>query len=193
MNGQPDEMVMKTQPKQFWVAFVLNFLLAGAGHIYAGRNQTGAIFLVVNVISWALVVIYIGWVGVMITWIWALADTDAAVKAFNTELEEKKGQIEEKTEKEKQERATDEQEKKETVVTSKDIVEALMKSNKLFSSEIISKEEFEERKATLIGGLQFKEIEGDPDDVLLAIAPMVQSGVISQDEVKALKKVLFTG
>ena len=185
------ELAMTTQPKQFWLAFVLNFFLPGAGHLYAGRNQTGAILLIANVISWSLTFIYIGFVGVLITWVWALVDSDAVVKAYNSALAEKKQQYQERVREEEEERAKSEQEKKETVMTSKDILDALNKANKLYSSEIITQAEFVERKATIIGELQFKKVEGDPDDLLLAIVPLVNSGVISQEEVKAIKEVLY--
>jgi len=181
-NINQDDAFMPTEPKQFWIALLLNLVLPGAGHLYAGQNQVGVILLIINIVSWALVVTGIGVIGVLGSWIYGLATTDRVVKAFNVKVGESQEIIEQQTK--------EEQDRLKNVVSSQAVAESFMKAHKLRSLDIITEPEFVARKAAIIGALRFKTIDGDPDDILLALAPMKQAGAISVDEVSALKKIL---
>lgn len=174
---------MPKEPKQFWIAFLINLVLPGAGHIYAGKEQAGAALIIINVLSWALVGTPFGILGVIVSWLTALLTTNYAVKSFNEEVSASQKMIEEQKHKE--------QERLRNVVSSQSVAETFMKAYKLYSSEILTEQEFTAKKATIIGELRFKNIDGDPDDILLALAPLKQAGAVSQDEVVALKKVLL--
>lgn len=173
---------LPSEPKQFWIAFLLNFVLAGAGHLYAGKNQVGAVLLVVNVVSWALVATGVGIVGVLGSWIYGLATTDKVIKEFNARVAQGE-QIRAK------QRAED-LKRQANLVEAQEVAEAFMKAHKLRSLEILTEPEFSARKAAIIGELRFKKIQGDPDDILFALVPMKQAGAISDDEITSLKKVL---
>jgi hypothetical protein len=177
-----NDKFMPTEPKQFWIALVLKLLLPGAGHLYAGQNQSGTTLIIINIISWALVVTGIGGIGVVGSWLYALVTTDKIIKEFNVKVGKSNEIIEQQ--------AKEEQQRLKNVVSSQAVAESFMKADKLRSLDIITEPEFVARKAAIIGELRFKIIDGDPDDILLALAPMKQAGAVSADEVMALKNIL---
>lgn len=60
------------------VAAVLSFFVPGLGQIYNGELGKGITIVIFTVISWFLTCIYVGFVTLIILWIWAIYD------AYNT-------------------------------------------------------------------------------------------------------------
>lgn len=56
------------------LAVVLSFLLPGLGQIYNQQFAKGARFIIAYVISWALTLIFVGWLFLVIVWIWSMVD-----------------------------------------------------------------------------------------------------------------------
>jgi len=56
------------------LAVALSFLLPGLGQIYNQEFAKGVRFIIAYIISWALSFILIGWVLLLIVWIWSMVD-----------------------------------------------------------------------------------------------------------------------
>jgi len=56
------------------LAVVFSFLLPGLGQIYNQQFAKGARFIGAYIVSWALCPIVIGWVLLVIVWIWSMVD-----------------------------------------------------------------------------------------------------------------------
>lgn len=65
------------------LAVILSVLLPGLGQIYLGLDNKGAIFLIAFIISAILILLIIGFILVVIIWIWALIDTIISVNSLN--------------------------------------------------------------------------------------------------------------
>ena len=65
------------------VAIILSIFIPGLGHIYSGLTHKGIIILVLYIISAILMMAIIGFILVIIIWIWAIIDVNNCVKALN--------------------------------------------------------------------------------------------------------------
>jgi TM2 domain-containing membrane protein YozV len=65
------------------LAVILSIFLPGLGQIYLGLDNKGAILLVAYVVSAILILLIIGFILVIIIWIWALIDTIRSASALN--------------------------------------------------------------------------------------------------------------
>ena len=65
------------------LAVILSIFLPGLGQIYLGLDNKGAILLVAYVVSAILILLIIGFILVIIIWIWALVDTIRSASALN--------------------------------------------------------------------------------------------------------------
>lgn len=77
--------------KSMALAIILSVLLPGLGQIYLGLDNKGAILLIAYVVSSILILLLIGFILVIIIWIWALIDTIRSFNALNRgeEVEDK--------------------------------------------------------------------------------------------------------
>lgn len=164
--------------KEFWIAFLINFFFPGGGHIYAGKTEKGAWLLVISFICAILTpLVYITIVASIVIWIYTLVTSQSVVDEYN------KGIIE-------IEKKSVEEEK--THIHIQEFIEGLNNTNQLFSSEIISEQEFNSRKNSIISQLSYKKLVEDPDKLLLSLVPLKQSGVLSEEEIKEIKKYILT-
>lgn len=69
--------------KSMLLAVILSIFLPGLGQIYLGLDNKGAILLVAYVVSAILILLIIGFILVIIIWIWALVDTIRSASALN--------------------------------------------------------------------------------------------------------------
>jgi hypothetical protein len=165
-----------TNKKELWIALLLNFFIPGVGHIYAGKQSPGVPLLIASVICVILSAFVLPLFALLGIWIYALATTRQAVEECN--------------------RQVDADEAKATAdaanhITPEAFGRQLSKAHQLFTAGIIDAAEFSAKKCSCIQDLQFKTLKGDVDDVLLAIAPMKQANVLSDEEVAAIKKALI--
>ena len=82
--------IVKTQPvqaspmeKNTLLAVILSVFMPGLGHIYLGLDNKGAIFLIAYVVSAILILLLIGFLLVVVIWMWALIDTIISANALN--------------------------------------------------------------------------------------------------------------
>ncbi|MDL4840564.1 DUF5683 domain-containing protein [Aquibacillus rhizosphaerae] len=69
--------------KNAGLAAVLSFLICGLGQIYNGQIGKGIGFIVVYAISWALMVVLIGFITTPILWIWGMIDAYKVAEKIN--------------------------------------------------------------------------------------------------------------
>ena len=61
----------------------MSFFFPGLGHIYNGLNKKGISFIIAYIVSAILMVIFIGFVLILIVWVWALIDAIKTTEAIN--------------------------------------------------------------------------------------------------------------
>ncbi len=165
------------QKKEFWIAFLINFFLTGGGHIYARATGLGAGLLAANIISWALTpAIPFFMIVVIITWVYALATSKEVVEAYNKKIDAKK--------------VAKEANKTANSITPEQFISSINKANELFAAEIITEVEFQAKKQTAISDLQFKNLNGDEDDVLLGLVSLKKNGAVTAEELQQIKKII---
>lgn len=73
------------------IAVILSVFLPGLGQIYLGLDNKGALLLIAYVVSAILILLLIGFILVIVIWIWALVDTIISMNALNRgeEVEDK--------------------------------------------------------------------------------------------------------
>ena len=69
--------------KSMLLAIILSIFLPGLGQIYLGLDNKGALLLIAYVVSAILILLIIGFILVIIIWIWALIDTIRSASALN--------------------------------------------------------------------------------------------------------------
>ncbi|WP_407377150.1 double zinc ribbon domain-containing protein [Methanobrevibacter sp.] len=75
--------VQTYQEKSVLVSVILSVILPGLGHFYLGLSRKGAIFLLAYVVSAFLILLLIGFILVLVIWIWALVDVIQSTNALN--------------------------------------------------------------------------------------------------------------
>ena len=77
--------------KSMLIAVILSVFLPGLGQIYLGLDNKGALLLIAYVVSAILILLLIGFILVIVIWIWALVDTKISMNALNRgeEVEDK--------------------------------------------------------------------------------------------------------
>ena len=69
--------------KSVLLSAILSFLFPGLGHLYLGLSKKGVSFIIAYIVSAILVFILIGFVLILIIWIWALIDSIKSTEAIN--------------------------------------------------------------------------------------------------------------
>lgn len=72
--------------KSTGLGLILSFLLAGLGHLYAGRINKGLGILVAYVLLWATYFFIITGLIAFILWIWAMVDVYREINDYNEYL-----------------------------------------------------------------------------------------------------------
>ncbi|MFC1483659.1 hypothetical protein ACFL5M_05840 [Candidatus Neomarinimicrobiota bacterium] len=81
---------MPEQPPKFYknpsVATILSFLFMGLGQLYNGQIGKAISFIILYIISLALIAVVIGFVTTPILWIWGMIDANSSAKRINEKL-----------------------------------------------------------------------------------------------------------
>lgn len=75
--------IAPSEEKNVLLAAILSFLFPGLGHIYNGLTKKGVSFIVAYIVSAILIMLLIGFVLVLIVWVWALIDAIKTTEAIN--------------------------------------------------------------------------------------------------------------
>ena len=65
------------------MAALLSFIFPGIGHLYIGLDTKGISFIVAYIVSCALMLLLVGFVLVVIVWLWAMIDVIKSTEAIN--------------------------------------------------------------------------------------------------------------
>ncbi len=79
-----------TQPPKIYknpgIATVLSFFFMGLGQIYNGQISKGILFIILYVISLALIFVIVGFITTPILWIWGMVDANNSAKEINKKI-----------------------------------------------------------------------------------------------------------
>ena len=67
------------------LAVVLSFIFPGLGQIYNLEIGKGAGFMCAYVVSWALTCVFIGWLFLLVVWMWSVNDAYQFADRGNTD------------------------------------------------------------------------------------------------------------
>ena len=174
------------QEKNTAIAIALSVLWTGAGHLYVGKENKGAILLIIYIV---LVILAVATGGVFLValfpfWIWGIFDASKVVDEHNSQLKKAK---EERQAEQKKAQAEQEKIRKETTNTS-EFVEQIEKLSKLHSANFLSEDEYLAKKKDLILSLLDKKPQGDPIDFFSALVPLIKKGYLTEEEISQIKK-----
>ena len=69
--------------KKKWLALLGSFIFPGVGHFYIGQLKKGFILLVIHIVSVLLTGFLIGFIPLIIVWIYAMVDSYRQVEIVN--------------------------------------------------------------------------------------------------------------
>lgn len=69
--------------KSALLSAILSFLFPGLGHLYLGLSKKGVSFILAYIVSAILVFLIIGFVLMLIVWVWALIDSIKSTESIN--------------------------------------------------------------------------------------------------------------
>ena len=72
-----------SEEKNVALSAILSFIFPGLGHLYLGLSKKGVSFILAYIVSAILVFLLIGFVLMLIVWIWALIDSIKCTEAIN--------------------------------------------------------------------------------------------------------------
>ncbi|WP_405306447.1 zinc-ribbon domain-containing protein [Methanobrevibacter sp.] len=75
--------ISPSQEKSVALAAILSFLFPGLGHLYNGLTKKGVSFIIAYIVSAVLIFLLIGFVLMILVWIWALFDSIKTTEAIN--------------------------------------------------------------------------------------------------------------
>ncbi len=75
--------IVRSEEKNVLLAAILSFLFPGLGHLYNGLTKKGLSFIIAYIVSAVLMFILIGFVLMLIVWIWALVDAIKTTESIN--------------------------------------------------------------------------------------------------------------
>ena len=69
--------------KSVFLAALLSFLFPGLGQIYNGQTHKAITFIIAYIVSGILIIILVGFVLMLLVWIWSLVDVIKSTEAIN--------------------------------------------------------------------------------------------------------------
>lgn len=70
-------------PKNPALSLLISFFIPGLGSILNGATTTGIIILVGYIVSAILTIVLIGFVGLIVFWVWGMVDAYKSAQAWN--------------------------------------------------------------------------------------------------------------
>lgn len=170
--------------KEPWIAGLLSFFLAGAGHIYCGKVSLGILLIIIDLI---LYVTTAGIGAIVFGVIIMITSIDLAKEINETIKQEEIGLAQ--TKKKKQEEV--EKKKKDEEVNVITFIHNLENTHKLFINEIYSEEEFLSKKASIISNLYSKKLSCSAEDFLSELIVLKEQEILTIDEINKIKSLIL--
>jgi TM2 domain-containing membrane protein YozV len=187
-NGAEDVPAVQLPPvrqiKSPGTAVLLSLFITGAGQIYNGEAGKGILLMILQIICVALTpTLYFPAIPVLILWIYSSVNAQNVAIKINEEAHQREvAPILEA-------RRTAEAEK--TMLRADVVADALVKAHRLFQHQMLSSQEFTSRKEAIIQDLKGEKLANSAEDFLLAMIPLVDSGVLTQPELAQAKSILM--
>ena len=200
-------------PKSKGLTLLFNFLIPGTGHIYASDGERWG-FLLFNVVcAIAGGILILPWIGNIIIWFVALADSGNVTDAYNRALmmaeedemmRHEKVRLAERSEDMKAKAEVQRQEKKEAAIAKKtevasaidakrvsgaDVAQKFMKIQTLVSAGVMDETEGKTERAKMFAKLVGGWTEEDKMDFLAPFAEMKTQNVLSDQDMRAVKNL----
>lgn len=175
-----------TELKNPAITFLLNFVFAGAGTMYVGRkyHNAGIIQMIVTLIF--AIMIFVNPI-VLIIWLpyvaFILIYGFKVTKEINDEINEENLTVQNDVFKRE-----DVERKK---VKCNDFIESIEKASKLYKNNLLSEDEFKNKKEKLIRDIKLNKIAEEPEDFLNCIIPLKEKNLITQDELMEIKNSIL--
>lgn len=193
-----NQSVNYKQPKNPGITFLLNFFtISGAGFLYLGDQFTkrGIIFISVTlalgilsvITGGAALILLVPW-HIMVIWSGfnATNEYNDSINIENFRISEQ-SQIDNKI--------LMEIEKKNEFLSRKvkcsEFVDKIEKYSKLLKNDIISEEEFNNKKRKLINEVVLYKVAETPEDFLSVIVDLKVDGLLNQEELLKIKKAIL--
>nr|WP_317012541.1 DUF6677 family protein [Niallia taxi] len=71
--------------KKSWIALLASFIFPGAGHLYLGLVKKGIILILLYIVSVVLTSVLIGFIPLIIIWIYSMVDSYKLVPKINND------------------------------------------------------------------------------------------------------------
>ena len=176
--------ILGTQLKSPGVAILLSFIFTGAGQIYAGSIERGAIQLIIYfVLCFLAFATGIFFIALIPYWGWGMFDANNVTKTLNSALQA--------TFSESQETQDEIEQNAKMHTTSLEFVTQLEKISKLHRAGILDELEFTKRKSDLIVSLMSRGPKEDAEDFLTALITSIERKFLTEAEVLQIKKIVL--
>lgn len=174
-----------SQEKNTGIAILLSLFFTGAGQLYAGAVNRGAIQLIIYFILVLFTPLTEGFLLIILIpyWIWGMCDAYAQANIFNS------GLIATIEQANKQDREAEEEEAKRTI--SSVFISQLEKISKLHNVNVLSEEEYQKRKKDLILTLVERKPRESAEDFLAALIPSIERQYLNITDIAQIKKMVF--
>ncbi|SST04097.1 Uncharacterised protein [Acinetobacter baumannii] len=147
------------------LAGVFSFIITGAGQLYNGEIAKGLGLFIAAVIC-----IFIFFPLAFIPWIFSIFDAFNTAKLLNQQFIETENS-------------------KNTVDVSI-VVSQFKKLSALFDADMITQEELDSKKKELIYEISLTTLKMDSLEFLAELAPLKQKGILTDDDITNIKKVI---
>lgn len=77
------------------------------------------------------------------------------------------------------------------IIKWSDFIESMEKASKLHKNDLLTAEEFKNKKEKLIRDIQLNKIAEEPEDFLTCIIPLKEKEILTQDELLKIKEIIL--
>jgi hypothetical protein len=196
-DSQKNNFVFSKNRKDPSITFLWNFFFPGSGYLYLGGPYltTGIILLLVQFILGFLTAVTGGaffiwgipvWITVMIT---GFSSTNKYNALIDAETKKEKETFD-KVQKE-QEIIRKEKDDKDKKVKCTEFISKLEKYHKLMKNDLLSNEEYNNKKQKLISEVRLYKVAEQAEDFLIEMIDLKNKGLISQEDLTKIKEALI--
>lgn len=179
--------------KSSGIALLLNFLLPGAGHLYASGGSKGVALLIVNIVVALLFpVVYFTILINIGIWIYAMATSSSVTAEYNALLDGQIAQSKRESEVRAEQAETSKrlaQEQAARRITGYALAEEFSKLAKLRDMKVITDNELALKKEGIFSGLREKYTNENIGDFFIPFGILIEGGVVDQSDVDRLKEI----
>lgn len=197
-NVVSNQIVSYKEKKSSGITFLLNFFtVTGAGYFYLGDKYTnrGVIYVVITFFL-ALISVVSGGIGLLLLFPWyifvivsgfsATEECNRAIDSYNIKIQEPT-----QTNQNNSQQYFNESEKQSHKVKCVEFVDKMEKFSKLLKNDLITEEEFNNKKQKLINDIVLYKVAENPEDFLTVIVDLKTKEILTQEDLQKIKKIIL--